>query len=60
MSKFFLGLGVDSERIYIEKTVHGCWLIHCEGNNESPFEFSSELQARQFADLVIMQRIGEL
>lgn len=60
MPKQFLGLGADSEQVYLEQVHNSCWLIHCEGNNQSPFEFSSEKDARQFADFLAMERIGEL
>ena len=55
-----LGTGPDGETLSLEKVNEGTWVIHCPGNSESPFEFSSELDARQFADILTMERIGEL
>jgi len=55
----FLGRGADNEQIELERVHSACWLVHCKGNTQSPFEFTNESDARQFADFV-MERIGEL
>lgn len=60
MSPIELGRGADNERVWLERVHNACWLVHSEGNTQSPFEFETEKEARQFADLLIMQRIGEL
>lgn len=60
MYKVSLGLGADGERVELEQVHNACWLVHCEGNSQSPFEFYSEKEARQFADFLAMERIGEL
>ena len=60
MSRSFLGLGAEGERVELEKVHDACWLVHCEGNTQSPFEFSNEVEARQFVDFLVMERIGEL
>lgn len=60
MPKIFLGRGADNERIELERVHNACWLVHCEDNTQSPFEFSSKVDARQFADLLVMERIKEL
>lgn len=54
-----LGTGQDGEQIVIEKVHSLCFLIHAAGNPESPFEFASESEARQFAEFVIKFRIEE-
>lgn len=55
-----LGRGADNERVKLERVHDACWLVHCDGNTESPFEFTNETDARQFADFLTMERIGEL
>lgn len=48
-----LGRGSDMELVELEKVHDACWLVHCEGNTQSPFEFSTEADARQFVDLIV-------
>ena len=60
MSRTYLGQGADNERVELERVHNACWLVHCEGNAGSPFEFSKEEDARQFADLLILERLNEL
>jgi hypothetical protein len=43
-----LGQGLDNEKIELEQVHAACWLVHCRGNSQSPFEFSSEKDARQY------------
>lgn len=54
-----LGVGQDGEQIAIEEVHSLCFLIHAAGNAESPFEFGSENEARQFAELIIKFRIED-
>lgn len=42
------GFGSDRERVEIEVIHPACLLVHCEGNEMSPFEFSDEAGARCF------------
>lgn len=60
MSIISLGKGADGESVTLEKVHNACWLVHCKGNTESPFEFTSEKEARQFADILFMEFISEL
>lgn len=60
LNKEFLGYGCDGEPMHLERVHNACFLIHCEGNSESPFEFEEEQDARQFANFLIMERIGEI
>jgi hypothetical protein len=56
----YLGVGADGERVELEQVHPACWLVHCEGNSQSPFEFETESDARHFASLLWLQRIDEL
>ena len=60
MNRIELGKGADGEQVSLEQVHKACWLVHCEGNTESPFEFTNEKDARQFVDFLVMERISEL
>lgn len=60
MNRIEIGRGADGELLELERVHNACWLVHCEGNTETPFEFTTEQNARQFADFLVMERIGEL
>ena len=47
----FLGTGEDGERVFGEQT-QGGYLIHCEGNTETPFFFQEEKNAMFFVQLI--------
>lgn len=51
MENEFLGTGEDGERVFGEQTQEG-YLIHCEGNTESPFFFQLHEDAMFFAQLI--------
>jgi hypothetical protein len=59
LNRIALGFGMDGEPIELEQVHQACWLVHCEGNSESPFEFEYEQDARQFADFLVKQRLNE-
>lgn len=46
------GIGEDGERLSLEKVHEACFLLHADGNTESPFEFSSEQDALNFIGLL--------
>lgn len=52
MEKTYIGVGEDGEALYCQKIHEACWLLHINGNTESPFEFSSERDVLNFAQIV--------
>lgn len=52
--------GASNEKVKLEKVHNACWLVHCEGNSQSPFEFQTEKEAREFTQILFFERIGEL
>lgn len=53
----FVGLGQDGEKLFLEKVSDSCFLLYAEGNDQSPFEFSQESNARQMIALLAKFRL---
>lgn len=53
-----LGIGEDGELLEIERVNEACWLVHAEGNEMSPFEFSVEAEAKQFVGMLGRNRMS--
>ena len=52
-----VGIGEDGENLWVEKVNNSCYLLHAEGNSASPFEFSSEDDAKQMAEMLSVFRM---
>jgi hypothetical protein len=50
--KKFAGFGADGEKVSIEIANPLQILVHCEGNRESPFEFSELSGAKEFIRMI--------
>jgi hypothetical protein len=55
----FLGPDMDGLPILVEKVNNACYLLHMEGNQQSPFEFSTEQEYKEFALLLNRFRMEE-
>jgi hypothetical protein len=44
----------------LERVHSACWLVHVEGNSQSPFEFEKEEDARAFIQFIQWDELGEL
>ncbi|MBW4677685.1 MAG: hypothetical protein KME52_27900 [Desmonostoc geniculatum HA4340-LM1] len=42
-----LGIGQDGEPVLLEKVNESCYFVHCAGNEQSPFEFSEDVDPRK-------------
>lgn len=60
MTLIQLGVGEDGEPVIMEKLNKHCILIHCAGNEKSPFEFADEKSARQFASFLSKFRLEKV
>jgi hypothetical protein len=52
MNLIDMGRGSDNEPVKLQKIHEACWLVHCEGNNQSPFEFMTLKDALQFISTI--------
>jgi hypothetical protein len=48
----FLGTDEDGNTVFLESVNEATYLVHVVGNTMSPFEFSTEDEARIFADFL--------
>lgn len=53
------GVGEDGESVKLERVHNACFLVHAEGNSESPFEFSDLSSAEQFMNLIAKFRMED-
>lgn len=53
------GIGQDGELVQLEKFHNACFLVHTEGNSQSPFEFFDLPSAEQFMAMIAKFRMKD-